>query len=269
MGNLEALERSQHHYALGVQYRGSDFKGWQRQPGQRTIQGELERALSTIADNEVLLRAAGRTDAGVHASGQVAAFSTDVDRSVAEWLRGLNGLTPDDIQVLWLQPVRHDFHPRYDAVSRRYTYLFHDQGRENPLLNQLTWCTEALDENAMHLAAQVLLGEHDFSSFRGAGCQSHTAMRRVDRCEIRREGSLVIMNIEANAFLLHMVRNIASSLHKVGLGAGIEYLPDLLLARDRQKLGITGPAQGLYLAEVSYPEDDFPKPAYPPLIRHR
>ena len=258
-----------HHFAFCVQYRGTAFSGWQRQQHQPTVQGELERALGTIANAEVSVRAAGRTDAGVHASGQIAGFSTQADRPVAQWLRGVNGLTSDDIHVAWIRQVSADFHPRFDAVSRRYTYLFHDQGRDNAFLNHLAWCTDPLDDTAMHTAAQVLLGEHDFSSFRGAGCQSHTPMRRVDRCEVRREGDWVVMNIEANAFLLHMVRNIASALHQVGQGAGREFLRELLLRRDRQELGITGPAQGLYLAEVSYPGYDFPAPPRVPLIRHR
>ena len=269
MVNTRQGTSEQKYYALCVQYRGSNFSGWQRQHGRRTIQGELERALSTIGNEEIRLSAAGRTDAGVHATGQVAAFSTHADRPTAQWLRGANGLTPDDIQVAWLMPVGTEFHPRYNAVCRRYTYLFHDQNRDNPFVNQLAWCTDPLDENTMHVAAQGLLGEHDFSSFRGAGCQSHTPMRRVDRCEVRREGALVVMNIEANAFLLHMVRNIASGLREVGMGAQKGHLKNLLLARDRQRLGVTAPPQGLYLAEVIYPEYDFPKPPYPPLVRHR
>lgn len=259
----------QHRYAFCVQYRGSLFSGWQRQQDRMTVQGELERALSTIANEPVYVQAAGRTDAGVHASGQIAAFATQASRPIEQWLRGLNGLTPNDIQIDWLQPVRADFHPRFDAVSRRYTYVFHDQGRKNPFLSQLAWCTDGLDDTAMHAAARALLGEHDFSSFRGAGCQSHTPMRRVDRCEVRREGGFVIMNIEANAFLLHMVRNIASGLQQVGLGAEKNFLSRLLKARDRQQLGITAPAEGLYLAEVSYPNHDFPSPVLPPLVRHR
>lgn len=259
----------QHHFAFCVQYRGTTFSGWQKQFDQITVQGELERALGTIANTHVAVRAAGRTDAGVHASGQIAGFSTQADRPLAQWLRGVNALTPDDIHVSWMQSVSADFHPRYDAVSRRYTYLYHDRGRHNPFLNQMAWCTDSLNDTAMHNAAQVLLGEHDFSTFRGAGCQSYTPMRRVDRCEVRREGDLVIMNIEANAFLLHMVRNIASALHHVGQGADADYLRELLLLKDRQQLGMTGPAQGLYLSEVSYPTYDFPAPEKVPLIRHR
>ena len=266
---VQTRDEGRHHYAFCVQYQGTAFSGWQRQLGQMTVQGELERALGTIANAEVSVRAAGRTDAGVHAAGQIAGFSTKADRPAAQWLRGVNGLTPDDIHVPWIRQVSADFHPRFDAVSRRYTYLFHDQGRDNPFLNHLAWCTDSLDDTAMHSAAQVLLGEHDFTSFRGAGCQSHTPMRRVDRCEVRREGDLVVMNIEANAFLLHMVRNIASALHQVGQWAGSDYLQELGLRRDRQQLGITGPAQGLYLADVSYPTYDFPAPPRVPLIRHR
>lgn len=257
------------HFVLCVQYHGGGFAGWQRQHEQRTVQGELERALSTIANEPVTVRAAGRTDAGVHASGQIVAFSTTAERPVEQWLRGLNGLTPDDIHVSWLDAIDGQFHPRYDAVARRYTYLYLDQNPHNPFLQSLAWCTQALDESAMHNQAQALLGEHDFSSFRGAGCQSHTPMRRVDRCEVRREGPLVIMNIEANAFLLHMVRNIASALHWVGQHNPNNYIHDLLQLRDRQQLGITAPAQGLYLAEVRYPGRDFAAPDLPPLLRQK
>ncbi len=257
------------HYVFCVQYHGAAFAGWQRQHEQATVQGELERALSTIANEPVTVRGAGRTDAGVHASGQIADFVTSAERPVEQWLRGVNGLTPQGIHVAWLQDINEDFHPRYHAVSRRYTYLYHDQGAHNPFLHTLAWCTQALDESAMHAQAQGLLGEHDFSGFRAAGCQSLTPMRRVDRCEIRREGPIVIMNIEANAFLLHMVRNIASALHQVGLGAPVNYLADLLRSRDRTQLGITAPAQGLYLAQVSYPNQQFPEPMLPPLIRQK
>ena len=269
MTEINDATDQRHHFAFCVQYHGGSFRGWQRQQEHSSVQGELERALGTIANEPILLRAAGRTDAGVHATGQVAAFSTSADRPVAQWLRGVNGLTADAIQVDWLQRVADDFHPRFDAVARRYTYLFHDRGRSQPFLNELAWCTDALDENAMHVEAQALLGEHDFSSFRGAGCQSMTPMRRVDRCEVRREGDVVIMNIEANAFLLHMVRNIASGLHRVGSGASRGYIQELLTLKDRQQLGITAPAQGLYLAEVSYPRQQFPDPPLPPLIQRR
>jgi tRNA pseudouridine38-40 synthase len=269
MTEISDVTHQRHHFAFCVQYHGGAFRGWQRQPGQVSIQGELERALGTIANEPIALRAAGRTDAGVHGTGQIASFSTNAERPIIQWLRGVNGLTPASIQVSWFKSVSAEFHPRFDAVARRYTYLFHDLGRSNPFLSDLTWCSDALDENAMHVEAQTLLGEHDFSSFRGAGCQSLTPMRRVDRCEVRREGNIVIMNIEANAFLLHMVRNIASGLHQVGSGAARGFLQLLLGAKDRQRLGITAPAQGLYLAEVAYPQQDFPDPPLPPLIRRR
>jgi tRNA pseudouridine38-40 synthase len=269
MSDLSAPAALANHFVFCVQYHGASFSGWQRQQEQRTVQGELEKALSTIANLPVTVRAAGRTDAGVHASGQIADFITTADRPVEQWLRGVNGLTPDGIHVTWLRAIKDEFHPRYDAVSRRYTYLFYDQGPKNPFLQSLAWCTQALDDSAMHTQAQALLGEHDFSSFRGAGCQSLTPMRRVDRCEVRREGSVVIMNIEANAFLLHMVRNIASALHHVGVENPNGYVSRLLQAQDRSQLGITAPAQGLYLAEVSYPGQAFPEAELPPLIRQR
>ena len=189
MTEINDATDQRHHFAFCVQYHGGAFRGWQRQHGQASIQGELERALGIIANEPIALRAAGRTDAGVHGTGQIAAFSTNADRPVDQWLRGVNGLTPATIQVSWFKPVAAEFHPRFDAVARRYTYLFHDRGRSNPFMSDLAWCTDALDENAMHVAAQTLLGEHDFSSFRGAGCQSLTPMRRVDRCEVRREGA--------------------------------------------------------------------------------
>ena len=269
MSDRSVTEVPVNHYVFCVQYHGAAFSGWQRQHQQATVQGELERALSTIANQPVTVRAAGRTDAGVHASGQIADFITTADRPVEQWLRGVNGLTADGINVTWLRAINDDFHPRYDAVSRRYTYLYADQGPNNPFLQSLAWCTHALDDSAMHTQAQALLGEHDFSSFRGAGCQSLTPMRRVDRCEVRREGAVVIMNIEANAFLLHMVRNIASALHHVGVENPTGYISQLLQSRDRTRLGITTPAQGLYLAEVSYPSQDFPEVELPPLIRQR
>ena len=269
MSNRSAPAVQANHYVFCVQYHGTAFSGWQRQHQQTTVQGELERALSTIANQPVTVRAAGRTDAGVHASGQIADFITTAERPVEQWLRGVNGLTPNGIHVTWLRAIKDDFHPRYDAVSRRYTYLYCDHGSKNPFLQSLAWCTQALDDSAMHTQAQALLGEHDFSSFRGAGCQSLTPMRRVDRCEVRREGLMVIMNIEANAFLLHMVRNIASALHRVGVKNSTGYVSQLLQAQDRTQLGITAPAQGLYLAEVSYPGQEFPEPELPPLIRQR
>ena len=161
-----------------------------------------------------------------------------------------------------------EFHPRYDATARRYTYIFYDQQRTDPFISGLAWCCAPLDADAMHQQAQCLLGEHDFSSFRGAGCQSLTPMRRVDRVLVRRQGAFVVMEIEANAFLLHMVRNIASGLLNVGQGAASHHLADVLAAQDRTALGVTAPPQGLYLSQVRYPHTVLPAvTALPPILR--
>ncbi len=248
------------HYAFGVTYNGERFHGWQRQNDVPTVQGELEQALSRIANCDTHITVAGRTDAGVHATGQVAAFFSQAKRSLHDWQRGLNALTPSDISVDWVVETSPGFHPRYSATARRYKYVFHDIGRVHPLLVNRVWGCTRLDADAMHRGAQNLLGEHDFSSFRGAGCQSLTPMRRVNRCEVLRHGDFVVMEIEANAFLLHMVRNIASALHAVGRGDCVD-LSKLLALRDRTQLGATAPPEGLYLVGVSYPEFDLPAPA--------
>ncbi len=248
--------------ACGIAYDGSAFHGWQRQTNLPTVQGELERAISTVADAPVTVVASGRTDRAVHALGQVATFDSPAQRDLDTWLRALNGLTPDAISVPWVQPVPDEFHARYSAVARRYCYVFSDAGHSNPLLAQRAWQTRALDVDAMHRAGQLLLGEQDFSAVRGAGCQSLTPVRRVDQCVVRRQGGFVLLEIQANAFLLHMVRNIARLLHDVGRGEPIA-VTDLLLGRDRTRLGATAPAQGLYFARSVYAGVVFPLP--PPL----
>ena len=246
---------SKTNWVLGLAYRGSNFSGWQRQPDQRTVQGELEAVLSQIADANITVHVAGRTDAGVHATGQIISFQSDAARSAKDWLRGGNGLTGDDIQIHWVERAETEFHPRYSALARTYTYLFYDQApRGDVFFGDLTWCTDTLDADAMHRAAQDLLGEQDFSSFRAAGCQSTTPMRRLDRCVITRHGNLVSMEITANAFLLHMVRNIATALHSVGRGEPLD-IRALMAARDRTLLGATAPAEGLYLSHVRYQEN--------------
>ncbi len=254
------------HFAVGVTYHGAAFHGWQRQADVATVQGVLEQALSRVADHAVSVRVAGRTDAGVHATGQVAAFSSGAARSAQDWLRGVNALTPDAVRVDWVQPVPASFHPRYSASARRYVYVFHDTGVVHPLLRGQVWPCAPLDADAMHRAARVLLGEHDFSAFRAAGCQSLTPMRRVNRCDVVRRREFVVMEIEANAFLLHMVRNIARGLHDIGASSSSLDLESLLAQRDRTLLGATAPPDGLYLTAVSYPEYALPEAGGVPLI---
>ena len=239
-------------YALGLSYDGSDFAGWQRQPDLPTVQSCVEQALSQVANHDVRVAVAGRTDRGVHATGQVVSFASGAPRKTRDWLRGGNALTPSSIELQWLEPVDEQFHARYSAVARRYVYVFADQPQRDPLLRNSTWQCPRLDADAMHRAAQQLVGEHDFSAVRGAGCQSISPMRRVNVCRVLRKGNFVALEIEANAFLLHMVRNIAALLADVGQHKCGEDIQRLLSARDRSLVGATAPAQGLYLTQVRY-----------------
>jgi len=254
--------------ALGVEYDGGAFSGYQQQHNASTVQEVLQRALSQVADHPVSLHAAGRPDAGVHATGQVLSFRTTAQRSAYGWRSGANSLSPEAVTVTWVQPVDDDFHPRFSAVARRYMYLYYESPMRSALLDRYAVRSDSLNDETMHRAGQRMLGERDFSSFRAAGCQSSTPFRRVDRVSVHRCGSLVVLDIQANAFLLHMVRNIAGALWEIGLGhRQPDWLADVLEARDRTLCSPTAPPQGLYLTEVSYPGQHFPRPALPGLLR--
>ena len=252
--------------ALGVEYDGAAFRGFQFQTNAPSVQAALEAGLGRIADEPVRLAAAGRTDAGVHATGQVVGFDTAAERPLEAWVRGVNAVTPAGVKVRWARRVDPAFHARYSAVARRYQYVFHDDRVPSPLLAGRVTPARPLDADAMHRAAQWLLGEHDFSSFRAAGCQSLSAHRCVHRLTVSRAASFVVVDITANAFLLHTVRNVAGALADVGTGARAEsWLRDALLARDRGVVGATAAPDGLYLVDVHYPDQDFPpgRPAGP------
>lgn len=254
--------------ALGIEYHGAAFHGYQQQHQLPSVQQSLQQALAQVADHPVTLHAAGRTDAGVHATGQVVAFRTAAHRPLHGWQRGANSLTPRSLTVNWVVEVDDKFHPRYSASRRRYMYLFYESAVVSPLLDDMAVCSPALDDAAMHRAAQQLLGERDFSTFRGAGCQSRTPFRRLDRISVHRASSLVVIDIEANAFLLHMVRNIAGALWQIGLGhRPVNWLEEILLAKNRALAGPTAPPQGLYLIEVEYPGYQFPQSALPGPLR--
>ncbi|MBL8251523.1 MAG: tRNA pseudouridine(38-40) synthase TruA [Candidatus Competibacter sp.] len=242
--------------AVGVQYDGSDFRGWQAQrPQVRTLQGCLQQALAKVADHPVNLVCAGRTDAGVHGIGQVAHFDTAAARSTRAWVLGGNANLPADISLHWACPVPDDFHARFSALARRYRYLIFNRPHRSALWRQrATWCYRPLDAGRMHAAAQCLLGEHDFSSFRAADCQAHHPRREIRELTVSRQGDGVVLEVEANAFLHHMVRNIAGVLMAIGAGERpVEWAREVLERRDRTQAGVTAPAEGLYLLAVRYP----------------
>ncbi len=242
--------------ALGIEYDGQPYHGWQAQSGLITVQGCLEEALTTVADKPIQVICAGRTDAGVHATGQVVHFDTEVIRSVRAWLLGTNANLPPTIAVRWAQEVDEQFHARFSALSRRYRYIIYNCAvRSAVLASRVTWYYYPLDIERMQNAANYLLGEQDFSSFRSSQCQAKSPMRKVTSVEVIHQGDMVIIEIEANAFLHHMVRNIAGTLMRIGSGlASPQWMQEVLQAKDRRQASETADAKGLYLTEVRYPE---------------
>ncbi|PCJ28698.1 MAG: tRNA pseudouridine(38-40) synthase TruA [SAR86 cluster bacterium] len=245
--------------ALGVEYDGANYSGWQKQlsPEQNTIQQNVERALSKVADTEVSVTCAGRTDSGVHATSQVIHFDCVIDRGLKAWVVGCNSLLPKTIRILWAKNVADDFHARFSARSRRYLYLIYQRKIESTMfVKRVTHERGSLNIEQMHEAAQCLLGEQDFTSFRAAGCQSRTAKRNVMHAKVYKSGQLIVFDIQANAFLQHMVRNIMGSLIKVGKGEQqAQWIAQLLKAKDRSLSAATALPHGLYLTGVDYPEE--------------
>lgn len=243
-------------YALGIEYRGSAYCGWQRQPHCESVQQHLEEALGFVADHPVELVCAGRTDSGVHALQQVAHFETSAPRSERAWMLGANCRLPRDIRIHWVLPVAEDFHARYGATSRSYRYLVYNHAVASGLFHDLSaWEFRPLDHETMHRCAQLLLGEHDFSSFRAVGCQSKSSSREVRQVSVTRQGDLVMLDIRANAFLYHMVRNIAGSLIAAGKGElDVDGFRRIFEARDRALAAPTAPAAGLYFLYAAYDE---------------
>jgi len=254
--------------ALGVAYQGLAYYGWQRQRHlSNTVQENLENALSSVADQSIELICAGRTDSGVHATGQVVHFESTAVRSLRAWQQGGNRHLAKTIRIAWAVEVPGDFHARFSATHRRYHYIIEDNSMGNAVYAGLvTACPYPLDAQIMHEAAQCLLGEQDFSSFWTASCQSHSPFRHIDFVNVRRKGRLVVIDIQANAFLYHMVRNIAGALMAVGRGiTPVRWLPELLAARDRCQAPATAKANGLYLVEVGYDSVyNLPEPAFFP-----
>ena len=253
--------------ALGVEYDGTEFAGWQSQANARSVQSTLETAVSAVADAPVTLHAAGRTDAGVHAAGQVAHFDCDAVRGADQWLLGINSNLPDDVAVRSVVEVGADFDARRSAVWRRYVYLI-QLGRSRSALARryAWWVREALDSEAMRAAAAAWIGEHDFSAFRAAGCQSTTPMRCLHSLDVRHDGEWLAVDVRANAFLYHMVRNLVGTLVEIGRRRRpVTWAAQLLAGRERASAGATAPACGLTLAEVRYPRTHaIPGPAAAP-----
>ena len=252
--------------ACRIEYDGNGFNGWQVQPhpGTVTVQGALESALGEVADTTVRVHCAGRTDSGVHAHAQIVHFDMPASRSCRAWMLGGNSTLPRSVRIHWATAVKKTFHARFSALSRSYRYVIENTAVHSALLrHHVTWCSRPLDARLMHAAAQALLGERDFSAFRASSCQAATPMRNVQSVSVERRGDLVVIDISANAFLHHMVRNIAGSLIAVGDGRRpLEWVDELMTGRDRTLAAETAPASGLYLADIQYPAQ-FGLPATP------
>lgn len=244
-------------YALGIEYDGSPFSGWQRNGNEPTVQAAVEAALSFVADQAVEVICAGRTDAGVHAACQVVHFDTGAKREPRAWVLGTNTRLPGDVRILWCQEMPDQFHARYAARARSYRYRILNRSIPPAMQRQfLSWERLALDADAMDRAAQALVGEHDFSAFRTAQCQAKHPVRNLHSIKVRREDDQVMVEVRANAFLHHMVRNIVGSLVLVGRATQPEAWPGQLLAGlDRRLAGPTAPAEGLVFIGPAYPPE--------------
>jgi tRNA pseudouridine38-40 synthase len=241
-------------FKLTIEYDGTEYHGWQVQPNGRTIQAVLQEAVARMTGESAVVAAAGRTDAGVHACGQVISFALQRPVSTAALQGALNALTPPDISVTAVEVVSDDFHPRRAARSRTYVYRIWNARWASPFWRRYAWhVPRRLDPERMRAAAAHLLGEHDFTSFQAAGCEARQPVRRVLRSDLDHSGHLIIYSIEATGFLRHMARNIIGTLVEVGLGErAAADLPGLLAARDRNLAGPTAPACGLCLEHVNY-----------------
>ncbi len=250
--------------ALGVEYDGTDFCGWQMQKtGVRTVQEELEKALACVANEFVRVHCAGRTDTGVHGVGQVVHIETTAQRSPRSWVLGANANLPFDVNVTWAKTVDESFHARFSAVNRAYRYVILNRMTRSCLhRNRAVWTHRPLDADRMHEAAQLLVGTHDFSSFRAQGCQAKSPIRMLTCLNVSRQGDQIIIDVGANAFLHHMVRNLAGVLMAIGRGdEAVGWAQEVLERRNRTRGGVTAPPEGLYLMHVGYPpEYEIPEP---------
>jgi tRNA pseudouridine38-40 synthase len=241
-------------FALGLEYDGRAYCGFQSQPSGCSVQDALERALAAIADGPVRAVAAGRTDAGVHATSQIVHFDAPVARPLTAWIRGVNAHLPSSAAILWCAPVADDFHARFAATARHYAYLLLDRDVRPALLHgRVGWFHAPLDVDAMRDASRVLVGRHDFSSFRAAECQAKSPVKTLTRLDVTRSAGLVRVDVSADAFLQHMVRNIVGALVEVGSARrSVASLRELLAAADRTQGSATFAADGLYFTGADY-----------------
>lgn len=241
-------------FALGVEYDGSGYCGWQSQPDATNVQDTLQAALSGVASEPISIIAAGRTDTGVHALEQVVHFDTNIHRPLSAWVRGTNALLPKNIAVLWAHPVADDFHARFSAQSRSYQYVLTNRPSRSAVHHaKVGWFHAPLDVDAMREAAQFLLGEHDFSSFRSSQCQAKSPTKHLAVLDIQQYGDTLIFNLTANAFLHHMVRNILGCLLYVGKGKyPPQWMSEVMQGRDRKFAAPTFMPDGLYLRHITY-----------------
>ncbi|KAF7275114.1 hypothetical protein GWI33_012172 [Rhynchophorus ferrugineus] len=256
-------------FAIGIEFCGTRFKGWQtQQAGVRSIQGTLEAVLSKIADEPIILHGAGRTDAGVHATNMVAHFDTHAIRPEHGWIMGANTQLPKDIAIQWIQPMDLDFHARFKACARRYRYIVYNATYRPALLfGQVTHAYYPLNVEKMIAAAKKFEGTHNFETFRAAACQSNQPVRHVKHCRLFQHGAYLVLDIQADGFLHHMVRNIMGCLLEIGQELyDIDHIDEMFAAQDRRAAGITAPADGLYFINAYYPERfKLPQPALGPL----
>jgi len=243
-------------WRLDIEYDGTNFSGWQLQPGERTVQGVVEDAVEVFCTHPARVTSAGRTDAGVHALQQVASFVTHVERLPRSVVGGLNGNLPDDVAVVAAQVVAAEFDPRRTPHVKQYRYRWLDRPAISPLRRNRVWhVRRALDVAAMAAAVSSLIGEHDFSSYRAAGCSAKHPVRIVESARVERRGDEVVLELEGRAFLRYMVRNIAGTLNEIGRGKyDSEHLGEVLARRDRSAAAATAPARGLTLASIRYLE---------------
>ena len=261
----EFLAEGTQRIALGIAYNGRHYHGWQRQPsGHISVQEKLEDALSIVANEPIKVMCAGRTDAGVHASAQVVHFDTVAQRPLRAWTHGGNMNLPDDVAIQWAQPVDEKFHARFSATARRYRYVIYNHALRPALMDkEVTWNYRPLDIVSMQKAADHLVGTHDFSSFRAAACQANSPIRTMHHLNVIAAGDYIVLDVRANAFLHHMIRNLAGLLMKIGAGeAPPEWAMEVLIAKDRRVSAATAKPYGLYFVDAEY-DDVFNLPQTP------